>query len=70
MAAGLPENVKYQITSENNRNDRVNQTKLISKAEMILKLTDWIILFIDYHDMKMENITFKLLKIEIPTGTG
>jgi len=71
MAVGLPENVKQQITSENNRNDRVNQAKLSSKAEMILKkLTDWVILFIDYHDMKMENITFKLLKIEIPTGTG
>ena len=70
MTAGLPENVKLQITLENNRNDRVNQTKLLSKAEMILKLTDWVILFIDYHDMKMEDITFKLLKIEIPTGTG
>ena len=44
MAVGLPENVKLQITLENNRNDRVNQTKLLSKAEMILKLTDWVIL--------------------------
>ena len=70
MAAVLPENMKLQITLENNRNDRVNQTKLLSKAEMILKLTDWVILFIDYHDMKMEDITFKLLKIEIHTGTG
>ena len=70
MAVGLPENVKLQITLENNRNDRVNQTKLLSKAEMILKLTDWVILFTDYHDMKMEDITFKLLKIEIRTGTG
>ena len=52
MAAGLTENVKLQITLENNRNDRVNETKLLSKAEMILKLTDWVILFIDYYDTK------------------
>jgi len=25
-------------------------------------------LFIDYYDMKMEDITFKLLSVEIPTG--
>ena len=37
---------------------------------MILKLTDWVILFIDYYDMKPEDITFKLLTIEIPTGKG
>jgi len=70
MTVGLPENVKLQITLETNRNDRVNQTKLLSKAEMILKLTDWVILFIDYYDMKPEDITFKLLTIKIPTGKG
>jgi len=26
--------------------------------------------FIDYYDMKMEDITFKLLSVEIPTGIG
>jgi len=55
MTAGLPENVKLQITLENNRNDRVSQTKLLSKEEMTLKLTDWVILFIDYYDMKLEK---------------
>jgi len=68
MTAGLPENVKLQITLENNRNDR--GTKLLSKAEMTLKLTDWVILFIDYYDIKPEDITFKLLTIEITTGKG
>jgi len=72
MTAGLPENLKLQITLENNQNDRVSQTKLLSMEEMILKLTDWVILFIDYYDMKLEKklITFKLLTIEIPTGKG
>ena len=27
-------------------------------------------LFIDYHDVKMEDITFKLLSVKIPTGSG
>ena len=37
---------------------------------MIAKLADWVILFIDYHDMDIEDITIKLLKIKIPTGCG
>ena len=40
---------------------------------MISKLADWVILFIaefiDY-DMKLEDMTFKLLNIQIPTGSG
>ena len=37
---------------------------------MIAKLADWVILFIDYQDMEIEDITIKLIKIEIPTGSG
>ena len=37
---------------------------------MIAKVADWVILFIDYRDMKIEDITIKLLKIKIPTGSG
>ena len=37
---------------------------------MISKLADWVILFIDYYDVKPEVLTFKLLTIQIPTGTG
>jgi len=37
---------------------------------MILKLADRVILFIDYYDMKPEDMTFKLLSIQIPTGSG
>ena len=70
MTEGLPDNVKLQISIENDKNDKVNQTKLLNRADMIAKLADWIILFIDYHDMEIEDITIKLLKIEIPTGTG
>jgi len=70
MTTSLPDNAKLQISLENNKNDKVNQTKLLNKTDMIAKLADWVILFIDYHDMEIEDITIKLLKIEIPTGTG
>jgi len=70
MTEGLPDNVKLQISLENDENDKVNQTKLLNKTDMIAKVADWVILFIDYHDMKIEDITIKLLNIEIPTGTG
>ena len=40
----------------------------MSKHEVIKKAVEWVNLFIDYYDMKMEGITFKLLSVEIPTG--
>ena len=70
MTEGLSDNVKLQIILENDKNDQVNQTGLLNKADMIAKLVDWVILFIDYHDMDIEDITIKLLKIKIPQGAG
>jgi len=52
MTSRLPENVKLLISLENDRNDRISQTKLLNKADIISKLADWVILFIDYYDMK------------------
>ena len=43
---------------------------MLNKADIIAKLVDWVILFIDYHDMDIEDITIKLLKIKVPTGSG
>jgi len=37
---------------------------------MISKLADLVIPFIDYYDMKPEDLTFKLLTIQIPTASG
>jgi len=70
MTAQVSDNVKLQIVLENNKNGRVNQTKLLNKTDMIEKISDWVGMFLDYHDMDIEDITFKLLKIEIPEGAG
>jgi len=70
MTEGQPENVKLQISLENIHNNRIIETKLMSKYEVIEKAVEWVNLFIDYYDMKMEDITFKLLTIQIPTGSG
>jgi hypothetical protein len=70
ITAGLPENVKLQVVLENTQNDRINQTKLLSKQDIIYKLSDWVNFFTDYYDTKIEDMTFKLMAIEIPTGAG
>ena len=70
MISDLPENVKMQISLENDKNDKVKQTTLLNKFEMIEQLSEWVGLFTDYDDMDINDITFKLLKIEIPTGAG
>ena len=70
MTEGLPDNVKLQIMLVNNKDDRSIQTKLINKNEMIMKLADWVNFFIDYKEMEIEDLTFVLLSIEIPSGAG
>jgi hypothetical protein len=70
MTEGLPDNVKLKVTVENRQNDRVNQTKLLSKQDIICRLSAWVNVFIDYYDMEIEDITFKLMAIEIPAGAG
>ena len=70
MTATLPENVKLQVVLENTKNDRFNQTKFLSKQEVVNKLSDWVNFFIDYHDMEMEDMVIKLIAIELPTASG
>jgi len=68
MTEGQPENVRLQISLENAQNNRIIETKLMSKHEVIEKAVEWRNLYIDYYDMKMEDITFKLLTIQTTTG--
>lgn len=70
MTANLSEDVRLQVGLGNTSNDRVNQTKLLIKLDLICMLIDWVNFFIDYFDIKIEVITFKLLAIEIPSGSG
>jgi hypothetical protein len=70
MTENLPDNVKLQVSLISSVNDTVNYTKLLNRNEIVNKLSDWVHFFIDYHDMELENITFKLLAIELPTGAG
>ena len=56
MTEGLSDNVKLQISLENDKNDKVNQTKLLNKADMIAKLADWVILFIDITTWKYKTL--------------
>jgi len=70
MISNLPENVKMQISLTNEKTGKVNQTKMLNKTDMTEQLSDWVGMFTDYPDIEMEDITFKLLKTEIPTGAG
>ena len=70
MTAQASDNAKLQIALENNKNGKVIQTVLLNKTDIIDKVSDWVSWFTDYHDMDINDITFKLLKIEIPVGAG
>ena len=70
MTEYLPDNVKIQVSLVNTKNDRTVETKLLNKDEVTQKLAEWVNLFIDYYDMDIEDITFKLMSIEIPKGEG
>ena len=63
MTAKLPENVELQVSLVNNFDDKVNQTPLLEEQGIVNKLSEWVEFFVDYHEMQMENTTFKLLAI-------
>jgi hypothetical protein len=70
MTEVLPDNVKLKVIVDNSQNDRVNQTKLLSKQDIIYRFFDWVNICIDYFDMEIEDMTFKLMAIEVPAGAG
>jgi hypothetical protein len=66
MMADLPENVKIQVILHNVMEDKITQTDLLRKNEIVDKLSEWVQLFSDYQDMDIENVTFKHLAKELP----
>jgi len=45
MTANLPDNVKLQVSLISSNNYTVNQTKLLSKNEIVNKISDWVPFF-------------------------
>ena len=70
MTSHLPQNSKIQVRLKIANSTRQPYTGLLSKPKAIDMLSEWVNFFIDYHDMDIENITFKLTAIEIPQGAG
>ena len=61
MTEGQPEIVRLQISLENTQNNRIIETKLMTKHEVIEKAVEWVNLFIDYSIMTWNQKTLRLL---------
>ena len=70
MTEQIPINSKIQVSLQTAHNDSQPHTKLLTKNEVCNFLADWVNHFMDYKDMDIEDITFKLTAIELPTGSG
>src|SRR5207249_4423613 len=69
MTENLPSNTKIQISIKTPKGKEPH-TSLLFKDKIINLVTEWVNYFIDYYDMNIEDIIFKLLAIELPQGTG
>ena len=70
MSEHIPPNSKLQVSLKISDSMQQPHTPLLSKDKITDMLAEWVNYFIDYHDMNIENITFKLTAIELPHGTG
>jgi len=69
MTEKLPQNTKIQVAITTSSGNEPH-TPLLPKDKITNLVTDWVNYFLDYHDMKIEGVTFKLTAIELPQGTG
>ena len=67
MMQKLPENSKIQIGIKT-PSDKEPHTKLLSKHKIIDIVTEWVNYFMDYKDMNIHDLIFKLTAVEIPQG--
>ena len=67
MTENCPSNCKIQVSIKT-PSDKEPHTKLLPKDEIIDIVTEWVNHFIDYKDMDIHDIIFKLTAIEIPQG--
>ena len=69
MTANLPSNVKIQIGLITPiKEDISTSSKLLSKSEVNDIISEWVNYFMDYHELDINDITFRLMAIEIPNG--
>ena len=69
MTERYPSNTRIQIGIRT-PSGREPHTNLISKDEATDMVAEWTNYFIDYYDMNIEDLTFKLTAIELPQGMG
>ena len=70
MTENINLNSKIQVSLKITNSDKQPHTPLLLKSQITDLLTEWVNYFIDYHDINIDNITFKLTAIELPHGTG
>jgi hypothetical protein len=70
MTLHLPPNVMIQIALKTLARDQEPHTDILPKELIEDIVTEWVNYFIDYQDLTIEDITFKLMAIEIPKGSG
>ena len=66
----LPSNAKIQISLKIANSDRQPHTPLLSREDIANLLSNWVNFFLDYYDIDIEDVTFKLTAIEVPEGAG
>src|SRR5207245_1897354 len=70
ITEGYPDNVLLQIILKNKRDGNEPDTKLLPKSKINDMLTNWVNYLIDYKDIDIEDVIFKVIAIKIPCGTG
>ena len=70
MTEHLPPNAKVQISLRTSNSVKQPHTKMLEANKIHNILTEWVNYFIDYYDMTIQDITFKLLAVELPGGAG
>jgi len=58
--------VQFQLRIEGS--DREPQTRLMHAADAVELLNEWVISFMEYHAVNINDITFKVLEIRLPNG--
>ena len=71
MTANLAANVRIKVGLITTQNGDIDvSSKILTKAQINDVLSEWVNYFMDYKDVDLGEITFRLMAIEIPNGAG